>query len=98
MVVSEQNLQTIEQYGLLCDLLDSNGIVDDSVLEKLRLGVRALLESTNYEPSLVDLSQQVLFHDNMKSFGLHQLILLYIEWQKDKLDAIKNDLETEAEV
>ena len=35
--ISEENLATIEKYGLFRHLIDSNGIVDESVLEKLRL-------------------------------------------------------------
>ena len=34
----------------------------------------------------------------MKAFGLHQLILLYIDWEKKKLDDLKDEIETEAEV
>ena len=33
--ISEENLATIEKYGLFRHLIDSNGIVDESVLEKL---------------------------------------------------------------
>jgi hypothetical protein len=29
----------------------------------------------------------VIFHENMKALGLHQLILLYLDWQKDKIAA-----------
>ena len=25
----------------------------------------------------------VIYHNNMKAFGLHQLILLYIRWEKE---------------
>jgi hypothetical protein len=28
----------------------------------------------------------------MKCFGLHQLILLYIDWEKEQLDALKPTL------
>ena len=87
--VTEKQLQTIEEYSLFNELLDSNGIVDESVLEKLRLNVRSLLESNSTDSNLLDLCQNVLFHNNMKSFGLHQLILLYIDWEKENLDALK---------
>ena len=90
--VTEKHLQTIEEYSLFNELLDSNGIVDESVLEKLRLNVRSLLESNSTDSNLLDLCQNVLFHNNMKCFGLHQLILLYIDWQKDNLDALKTAL------
>ena len=96
--IEESHLETIEEYTLFSELLDSNGLVDESVLEKLRLNVRALLENTNGNPNLVKLCQDVLFHPNMKAFGLHQLILLYIEWEKDKLDSLKEEIEPESQV
>lgn len=97
MEIQDEHLQTIERYGLFCDLLDSNGIVDDSVLEKLRLNVRSLLNNDPIDEQLLKLCQEILFHDNMKAFGLHQLILLYIDWEKEKLDQLKNTLETQNE-
>ena len=33
---------------------------------------------------IVDLCIDVIYHNNMKAFGLHQLILLYIQWEKEK--------------
>ena len=33
----------------------------------------------------------------MKAFALHQLILLYIDWQKEQLENLKGEIETEAE-
>ena len=38
--ISEEHLQTIEKYALFQHLIDSNGIVDESVLDKLSLNVR----------------------------------------------------------
>ncbi len=87
MTISEENLATIEKYSLFNDLLDSNGIVDASTLEKLQLNVRSLLERTNGSPELVTLAHDVIFHENMKALGLHQLILLYLEWEKEKIAA-----------
>lgn len=87
MAISEENLETIERYSLFSELLDSNGIVDTSTLEKLQLNMRALLERTNGAPELVTLARDVVFHENMKSLGLHQLILLYLEWEKEKIAA-----------
>lgn len=81
--ISETHLNTIEHYALFSDLLDSNGIVEESVLEKLRLNVRSLLSNGEPDPQLVDLCEQVIFHSDMKAFGLHQLILLYIDWKKE---------------
>ena len=85
MEISEENLQTIEKYALFQHLIDSNGIVDESVLEKLKLNIRSLItseEGNNKE--LLDLCIDVIYHNNMKAFGLHQLILLYIRWEKEK--------------
>lgn len=82
--ITEEHLQILKKYALLADLLDSNGIVDEGVLQKLRLNTRALLEHHSDDEGLLALCQQVIFHDNMKAFGLHQLILLYLNWNKEK--------------
>ena len=83
--VSEAHLNTIRRYSLFSDLLDSNGIVEETVLEKLRLNVRSMLSSGSTDPELIDLCEHILFHPDMKAFGLHQLILLYIDWEKNEL-------------
>lgn len=77
--VTDEHLATLQRYSLLSDLLDSNGIVDDAVLQKLRLNAKSLLEHHNDDSALLALCQQVLFHDNMKAYGLHQLILHYLQ-------------------
>lgn len=87
MTISDQHLETIEKYSLFANLLDSNGIVDEMIVEKLQLNVRSLLDRTNGAPKLITLAQDVVFHENMKALGLHQLILLYLDWQKDKIAA-----------
>ena len=76
--VDETHLKTIDRYSLFSDLLDSNGIV-----EELRLNVRSLLGGEP-DPELLDLCERILFHNDMKAFGLHQLILLYIDWKKEQ--------------
>ena len=79
--VSEENLRTIEKYALFRHLIDSNGIVDEDVLEKLRLNVRSLIASQeNDSKDLLDLCIDVIYHNNMKALGLQQLIHLYISW------------------
>ena len=66
-------------------MIDSNGIVDESVLDKLKLNVRSLITGENgNNKELLDLCIDVIYHNNMKAFGLHQLILLYIRWEKEK--------------
>ena len=82
MMITESHLQTIARYSLLTDLLDSNGIVSEEVWEKLRLNIKSLLDSNHNDAQLVDFCSNVIFHKNMKAFGLHQLILLYIDWEK----------------
>lgn len=79
--ISEENLATIEKYRLFGHLIDSNGIVDEAVLEKLRLNIRSLIASQEEDSKdLLDLCIDVIYHNNMKAFGLQQLIRLYIEW------------------
>lgn len=44
--VSDLHLETIDKYQLLRNLVDSNGIIDEGVLEKLKLNVRACSKRT----------------------------------------------------
>ena len=82
--VTEKHLETIDKYALLRNLIDSNGIIDEAVLDKLRLNVRALLEgSQGSDRDLLDLCLDVLYNKNMKAFGLHELVLLYIKWKNE---------------
>ena len=81
--VSDQHLETLEKYQLLRNLVDSNGIIDEEVLEKLKLNVRSLLESAqSQDKNLLDLCLDVIYNNNMKAFGLHNLALLYVEWKE----------------
>ncbi len=83
--VSEKHLETIEKYALLKNLIDSNGIIDESVLDKLKLNVRSMLESGSAtDKDLLDLCLDVIYNNNMKSFGLHKLVLLYIDWENNR--------------
>ena len=85
MEISETHLETIDKYALFQGLIDSNGIVDESVLDKLKLNVRSLIASMEENSKdLLDLCIDVIYHNIMKAFGLHQLILLYINWKRDK--------------
>ena len=86
MFINDEHLDTIEQYCLFKDLIDSNGIVNEMVLEKLRLNVRALIESDNKDAGLLNLCKDVLFHENMKAYGLNQLIKLHVNWCANKPD------------
>lgn len=81
--VSDEHLQTIDRYQLFRDLIDSTGYVDDQVLEKLKLNMRSLLESeAGKDKQLLDLCLDVIYHPNMKAFGLQQLVVLYINWKE----------------
>ena len=85
MEISEENLKTIEKYTLFQHLIDSNGFIDESVLDKLKLNIRSLIASAEGNcKDLLDLCIDVIYHNNMKAFGLHQLILLYIKWEKEQ--------------
>ena len=82
--VTEKHLETIDKYALLRNLIDSNGIIDEAVLDKLRLNVRALLEgSEGSDRDVLDLCLDVLYNKNMKAFGLHERVLLYIKWKNE---------------
>jgi hypothetical protein len=80
--ISDEHLQTIEDYQLFRDLIDSNGYVDEQVLDKLKLNIRSILESeAGRDKRLLDLCLDVIYHPNMKAFGLQQLVLLFINWK-----------------
>lgn len=80
--VSEGHLQAIEKYQLFRDLIDSTGYVDEQVLDKLKLNIRSLLSGdAGKDKALLDLCLDVIYHPNMKAFGLQQLVLLYINWK-----------------
>ena len=77
--VSSENLKTIEKYALFRHLIDSTGIVDEPVLDKLN--IRSLIASQEEDSKeLLDLCIDVIYHNNMKAFGLQQLIKLYLTW------------------
>ena len=87
--VEELHLETIEKYQLFRDLIDSNGYVDEQVLDKLKFNIRALLESqTGIDKDLLDLCLDVIYHPNMKAYGLQQLVLLYINWKNQGNDSL----------
>ena len=79
--VSNGNLRTIEKYALFRHLIDSTGIVDEAVLDKLKLNIRSLIASQEEDSKdLLDLCIDVIYHNNMEAFGLQQLIKLYLTW------------------
>lgn len=95
ITVSDEHLNTIKKYSLLKNLIDSNGIINESVLDKLKLNIRSILESepeTNRE--LLDLCLDVIYNNNMKAFGLHQLVMLFIKWDEDSKQESNIDNQT----
>ena len=82
--VSEENLQTIDKYSLLNDLVESNGIIDDDTLAKLRGNIRSFIFSNEDCKDLLYLCYNVVYHDNMKAYGLKELIMLYLDWNRNK--------------
>ena len=80
--ITDEHLQTIEDYQLFRDLIDSNGYVDEQVLDKLKFNLRSMLETdAGKDKRLLDLCLDVIYHANMKAFGLQQLVLLFINWK-----------------
>ena len=83
--ISEDHLQTIKKYALFKNLIDSNGIIDESVLDKLRFNDRSILESdAGKDKALLDLCLDVIYNNNMKALGLHNLALLFIKWNGEE--------------
>jgi hypothetical protein len=79
--ISDRELATIERYGLFRHLIDSNGVIDEEILERLKLNLRSLVASSEGDvKDLLDLAYNVVYHDNMKAYGLQQLVRLYIRW------------------
>lgn len=85
--ISEEHLATIDRHALLKNLVDSTGIIDEEVLHRLKLRCRSLLGSeTVADKALLDLCLDVIYHSDMKAFGLHQLVLLYVDWKSQHAD------------
>ena len=80
--ISDAHLETIRRHRLFNDLIDSHGFVDDTVLDKLRLNIRSLLETDCGDKDLLNLCFDVIYHPNMKAWALSQLVVLYIKWKE----------------
>ena len=82
--IEEHHLLTIRRFRLLDNLVDSNGVVDEEVVDKLKYKVRSLLESDcEHKKELLDLCLDVIYHHHMKAYGLNQLIGFYQQWLKE---------------
>lgn len=96
--ITDGHLQTIKRHQLFRDLIDSNGYIDEAVLDKLKLNVRAILESaTDDSKALMDLCLDVIYHSNMKAFGLQRLVQLYKEWDDNTQEDTGEQQETTGE-
>ena len=85
--VSEQHLETLDKYSLLKNLIDSNGIIDETVLDKLKFNCRSILESqSTIDKNLMDLCLDVIYNTNMKALGLQNLTLLFVDWKSKKAE------------
>lgn len=92
--VSDNHLKTIQKYSLFNGLIDSNGIIDETVLDKLKFNVRSLLESAEEnDKALLDLCLDVIYNNNMKALGLQNLVALYKTWETSNA----NEAEAESE-
>ena len=82
--VSDANLAPIRRYSLLQYLVDSNGIITEQSLDKLKLTVRSLLTTPQgSDKELLDLCIDVIYHRDMKAFGLKNLIALFEKWNSE---------------
>ena len=83
--VSPQHLATLEKYTLLSNLVDSNGIIDEDILLKLKLNIRSMLETeVGADKELLNLCLDIIYHPNMKALGLQNLVSLYNDWHKTR--------------
>ena len=90
--ITDSHLETIKKYSLLSGLVDSNGIIDEDILDKLKFNVRGyprgLLESEpGKDKDLLDLCLDVIYNQNMKAIGLKNLVALFKEWVLTHQDA-----------
>ena len=85
MEISDMHLLTINKYQLFTSLLDSHGVVDEAVLDKLKMTIRSLITTREDNcKDLLDLCIDVIYHNNMKAFGLNELINLYKKWMAEQ--------------
>ena len=90
--VSDKHLQTLKKYSLLKNLIDSNGIIDEDVLDKLKFYCRSILESQpTVDKELMDLCLDVIYNNNMKAIGLQNLVLLYVDWESKQAEIEKTE-------
>ena len=91
--VSDTHLATLKRYQLLDQLVGSNGIIDEGVLDKLKLTVRSILSNEGGRDN--DLFFDVIYHSNMKATGLANLIALYRQWEQEHVAETASEEEPE---
>ena len=85
LIVTEENMATLQKYNLLSGLVYSTGYVTESVLDRLKLNIRSLIaSSTENTKDLLDLCIDVIYHDKMKAYGLRNLIEAYHQWEESR--------------
>lgn len=83
MEITDEQLRTIQKYSLFSGLIDSSGYIDEAVVNKLKLNVRAIIGSSVEDvKDLLRLAADVIYNDRMKAYGLKQLVALYEDWNK----------------
>lgn len=81
-------MRTIRRFSLFQLLIDSNGIVTEQSLDKLKLNIRSLLTTPEGSAKeLLDLCIDVIYHRDMKAFGLQNLMALYERWNRENPQA-----------
>ncbi len=93
MFITDAHLYTIEKYALFHNLIDSSGIINEMVLDKLKMNVRSIMEGEKDNEELINLCKDVLFHENMKAYGLNQLVKLFNNWLPNRHDPDETDEE-----
>ncbi len=79
--VEERHLETIRDYALFRDLVDSTGYVTEQTLDKLKFNIKSLIATAENPKPLIDLCYEVIYHPKMKGFGLKNLILAFLDWE-----------------
>lgn len=83
--VSDEHLQTLRRYRLLDQLVGSNGVIDETVVDKLKFTVRSLLGGAfGHDKALLDLCLDVIYNKHMKAIGLTHLLELYNTWKAEQ--------------
>ena len=78
--VTDEHLQTISRYHLFDSLADSSGIIDETVLDKLKFTVRSLLETAgNNDKALLDLCLDVLYNKNIIQIYYYVILILILK-------------------